>query len=171
MVEIISFMDRIKERCKKELNIEIINKINTKQHQLQNNECGVYAINYIVERLKGNTFEDVVSNVIRDNEMNKRRDLYFRQHGGRKRSKNYKSKLSYTSRRRTRRMIKAHKSRKDRPSLLNNRNKSKRKRSKQYSRRKSKRYSRRKSKRYSLRKSKRYSRRKSKRYSQNRIGK
>ena len=112
MTEIIEYMGRVKKRCKNVLNIEIYDKINTIQHQQKNNECGMYAINYIVERLKGNEFEDVVKRVVRDNEMNKKREVYFRQRAGkrvsrrvrrvRKRNRVYKSRKTNTTRKRTR---------------------------------------------------------------------
>ena len=53
--------------------------INKKQHQRGNNDCGVYSLHYIIERLKGRTFDDITQTVIRDSEMNKRRLIYFRQ--------------------------------------------------------------------------------------------
>lgn len=46
-------------------------------HQLRNSECGVYAIHFIVKRLSGSSFHSVVSDIIRDDEMNAERQTYF----------------------------------------------------------------------------------------------
>lgn len=46
-------------------------------HQRKNSECGNYAINFIVQRLRGSSFEQVTKNIIRDEEMNSRRKLFF----------------------------------------------------------------------------------------------
>jgi len=51
-----------------------INKID---HQRSSSECGVYAINFIISRLMGKTFEYVSKHVVRDSEMNKRRKIFF----------------------------------------------------------------------------------------------
>jgi hypothetical protein len=93
MIEIKQFMDKIKGLAKEQLKINIENRINKIQHQYANNECGVYAINYIVERLNGKSFDEIVNNKVKDEEMNARRDKYFRQRGGRaKKSKKKKNK-------------------------------------------------------------------------------
>ena len=54
-------------------------RYNTKQHQFKNSECGVYSIYFILEILKGRTFEDVSNNIIKDEEMNEFRRKYFLQ--------------------------------------------------------------------------------------------
>jgi hypothetical protein len=60
------------------LGIELNKKINRKVHQLQDSECGVYSLYYIIQRLKGRTFEDITENIIRDKDMNKCRESFFR---------------------------------------------------------------------------------------------
>lgn len=47
-------------------------------HQRKNSECGVYSIHYIVERLKGKTFNDLSLNVINDDDMHLNRQYFFR---------------------------------------------------------------------------------------------
>ncbi len=47
-------------------------------HQKQNNECGVYALYFIIQRLLGKSFQQLSSNVIRDSSMNKFRNVVFR---------------------------------------------------------------------------------------------
>ncbi len=48
------------------------------KHQLDNSECGMYSINFIVERLTGKPWEELVGNIKRDDVMVKLRQSYFR---------------------------------------------------------------------------------------------
>lgn len=51
----------------------------TKQHQRGDSECGIYAIYFITERLKGRSWEDlVVNNMIMDDMMTQHRSIFFR---------------------------------------------------------------------------------------------
>lgn len=50
---------------------------NTIKHQLQNNECGVYAMYFIICRLSGRNFSNIVKTIIRDKEMNNFRQYIF----------------------------------------------------------------------------------------------
>lgn len=50
---------------------------NTTPHQLQNSECGVYSIHFIVKRLTGSSFSEVVNDIIRDDKMNQNRKVFF----------------------------------------------------------------------------------------------
>jgi hypothetical protein len=53
------------------------------QHQKNDSECGVYSINYIVSRLTGRSWEDIVVNGRwTDEAMMERRKYYFRPNGG-----------------------------------------------------------------------------------------
>jgi hypothetical protein len=50
-----------------------------RNHQKLNTECGVYSINFIVERLSGKSWEDlVINNLYDDSTMTSRRRVYFR---------------------------------------------------------------------------------------------
>lgn len=74
--EVKKLMKRLKQQCiglghKTKINI---NKI---QHQYKNTECGVYCLNFIIQMLRGTPFKNVVQNIIDDDDMNKRRDLFF----------------------------------------------------------------------------------------------
>ena len=51
---------------------------NTTKHQFQNNECGVYAIYFIIQRLIGFDFNHITKNVILDKQMNQFRNIIFR---------------------------------------------------------------------------------------------
>ena len=56
--------------------------INTLQHQFGPSECGVYSIYFITESLKGRSFSSIVNRIIKDDEMSKNRNVYFRPHSG-----------------------------------------------------------------------------------------
>jgi hypothetical protein len=50
----------------------------TVKHQLDSSECGMYSINFIVERLTGKPWEELVNKIRRDELMVKLRQSYFR---------------------------------------------------------------------------------------------
>lgn len=52
-------------------------RTNSVAHQRENNECGVYAIHFLVRRLAGDQFRRVSRDVIRDAEMNAMRPVFF----------------------------------------------------------------------------------------------
>ena len=52
-------------------------RYNTVQHQKANSECGVYSINFILRLLKGDSFDTIVNNPVRDDEMEECREKYF----------------------------------------------------------------------------------------------
>jgi hypothetical protein len=52
-------------------------RYNTVQHQKANTECGVYSINFILRLLKGDSFDKIVNNPVRDDEMEECREKYF----------------------------------------------------------------------------------------------
>ena len=56
---------------------KMVYKVNDIRHQSKNSECGVYCINFIVEMLKGKSFDEYVEDVIKDMQMNEKRDIYF----------------------------------------------------------------------------------------------
>jgi hypothetical protein len=53
-------------------------RYNKVKHQLDNSECGVYSIYFIERLITGDTFDNISNNIIRDDEINKRREIYFR---------------------------------------------------------------------------------------------
>jgi len=76
-LNIISIFDNninsyIKKKIKK---IDI--RYNTKQHQFNDSECGVYSINFIIRLAGGETFDYITNNITKDDEMNKCRQVYF----------------------------------------------------------------------------------------------
>ena len=53
-------------------------RYNKVQHQFKNSECGVYSMNFIIRLLNGETFDEIVNNVTKDDAMNACRRVYFR---------------------------------------------------------------------------------------------
>ena len=48
------------------------------QHQFNNSECGVYSINFILRLVEGESFDNIINNITKDEVMNKNRKIYFR---------------------------------------------------------------------------------------------
>lgn len=46
--------------------------------QFENSECGVYSMHFIESFLNGLEFKDIISNIIHDDEINKKRQVYYR---------------------------------------------------------------------------------------------
>lgn len=53
-------------------------RYNKNKHQLNNTECGVYSIRTIINLLEGQSFRKVSNEIIRDEEIQKCRKIYFR---------------------------------------------------------------------------------------------
>jgi len=51
---------------------------NTNRFQYKNSECGVYSMHFIEEFLNGKSFEEITNNIYNDEEINKKRDFYYR---------------------------------------------------------------------------------------------
>ena len=49
------------------------------RHQYKNSECGVYSMNFIIEFLNGKNFKEIIENRVSDDNMNKKRFLYYNQ--------------------------------------------------------------------------------------------
>ena len=47
------------------------------RHQYKNSECGVYSMNFIIEFLNGKNFKGIIENRVSDDNMNKKRFLYY----------------------------------------------------------------------------------------------
>lgn len=75
--EVKKFMNKIIKQAKT-INLNLKPIINKKQHQRLNNECGVYSLYFIISRLEGKSCEYINNKIVRDKEMNKYRQKYFR---------------------------------------------------------------------------------------------
>lgn len=51
---------------------------NDNRFQFKNSECGVYSMHFIEEFLNGKEFEEIIENIIHDDEINKKRNIYYR---------------------------------------------------------------------------------------------
>ena len=76
--EIQAFMRRHEKFCKDVLGIkDVYVKYNKKIHQKKNSECGVYSTNFILRRLRGDSFDKVCDSQIEDDVIRKCRRKYF----------------------------------------------------------------------------------------------
>lgn len=72
------FMRRVANFCKENNGKEPVVDHNRVRHQFGNSECGVYSMRFILNLLKGETFENVCNNPIPDKVINKCRKIYFK---------------------------------------------------------------------------------------------
>ncbi|AEQ33438.1 thiol protease [Acanthamoeba polyphaga mimivirus] len=56
----------------------IIYKYNNRSYQKDNSECGVYSCNFIIRKLSGESFENIINNPLTFPEINSCRNVYFR---------------------------------------------------------------------------------------------
>ncbi|NDC95582.1 hypothetical protein EB118_10885 [bacterium] len=68
------FIKKVKSKTR--VNYKVV--YNQRVHQKENNECGIYSIYFIIQRLMGFTFKDISNNIIHDKTMNKFRNIIFR---------------------------------------------------------------------------------------------
>ena len=74
--EVIKLMKRLKTQGRSN-NKRIKLYVNKTRHQYKNSECGVYSIDFITKLLEGHKFEDLYSQQIPDDVMERKRDFYF----------------------------------------------------------------------------------------------
>ena len=79
------FVNHVIKKMKNQENSTSVDKLNkfdirhnTKQHQFNNSECGVYSINFLVRLANGETFDDITKNILGDKFINNCRRTYFR---------------------------------------------------------------------------------------------
>ncbi len=70
--------NRFSEFCKKKFGKEAELIVNSKKHQRDSSECGVYSINFILRMLRGETFEEINENGLEFKEINSCRNVYFK---------------------------------------------------------------------------------------------
>ena len=75
--EVFKFMKKVNKQCKN-IGLDMTMYINKKTHQYDDGECGVYALNFIVECLNGKNPKRIFDKVIYDNSMAKNRGIFFR---------------------------------------------------------------------------------------------
>ena len=74
--EVTRLMNNLKNQASK-MNINLKKNINKVRHQYKNTECGIYSIYFIVSQLEGKTFKDVSENIVKDEEIFKKRKEFF----------------------------------------------------------------------------------------------
>ena len=77
--EVKKFMNKIIKQAKN-IGLKLKPVINDKQHQILNNVCGVYSLYFIISRLQGKSCQHINNKIVRDKEMNKYREKFFRPH-------------------------------------------------------------------------------------------
>lgn len=71
-------MNRLVDNASNDLGITLRKNINIVRTQFANSECGVYSMNFILHLLMGDSFKKTTENIVRDEHMNNRRNLFFR---------------------------------------------------------------------------------------------
>lgn len=74
---ILKFIENFIEKCK-DANMKMNFYYNNTRHQFQNSECGVYSMNFIIELLKGKSFNEIIKQKIPDKVMNDLRFYLYR---------------------------------------------------------------------------------------------
>jgi len=73
------YINNLKVWLKINMGIDTVVKINTKEFQKRyDGDCGIWSIWYIIQRLNGKSFEEIVSINFAEEKLNKCRDVYFR---------------------------------------------------------------------------------------------
>jgi hypothetical protein len=70
-------VDEFKKFYKKNYNKDPIYKKNSKSYQKDSSECGVYSMNFIIRRLYGESFDDVIKDSMIFKQINSCRNVYF----------------------------------------------------------------------------------------------
>ena len=71
-------MNRLVKHASRDLNKKITKNINRTRTQFANSECGVYSMNFILHLIMGDSFKDTTENIIKDDVMNSRRNIFYR---------------------------------------------------------------------------------------------
>jgi hypothetical protein len=74
--EVLELMNRLKAKCES-MGYKIEPKINKIRHQYKNSECGVYCLHFIIQLLKGKSFDHITKNIISDDQMLEYRNILY----------------------------------------------------------------------------------------------
>lgn len=75
--EIISLITRLQKQSSKYFKSPLTIMHTNIRHQYKKSECGMYCIHFITQLLEGNSFNKVYKSIISDDEMNKKRQMFF----------------------------------------------------------------------------------------------
>lgn len=76
--EIKATINNFKRWYKSKNKVDVDPKINTKSYQKDKSECGVYSCNFIIRRLRGESFESIIKDSLDFEGINSCRNVYFR---------------------------------------------------------------------------------------------
>jgi len=76
--EIKRLINTLNAQGKRLFGVPMFVNCNTYRHQFKSTECGVYSMYFITQALKGLHPDDIFSNIILDDEINKYRSVFFR---------------------------------------------------------------------------------------------
>lgn len=74
---IYKIIEEFNKYCKKNKK-EMIYKYNNKSYQKDGSECGVYSCNFLIRKLSGENFNDIINNPLKFQDINSCRNIYFR---------------------------------------------------------------------------------------------
>ena len=77
-IEISNFIEHIKKMAQDQLGMDLQVLCNKTRHQFSSSECGVYSMYFLEKSLEEIPFMKIFSNIVSDDEINKRRARYFR---------------------------------------------------------------------------------------------
>lgn len=75
--EVIKLMKKLHKQAKQIGLKNIKCQVNKYRHQYKNSECGMYSSWFIIEQLEGRSFDDVCQHIIRDDDMNQKRRVFY----------------------------------------------------------------------------------------------
>lgn len=75
---ILRIINQFKNFYKNKTGKDTIYKYNTIPYQKDGSECGIYSCNFIIRKLSGENFEDIVKKSLKFEEINSCRNVYFR---------------------------------------------------------------------------------------------
>jgi len=78
MENIQQIIDQFIEFHKNKTGKSAVYKYNDKSYQQDSSECGIYACNFIIRKLAGEKFEDIINHALNFEEINSCRNIYFR---------------------------------------------------------------------------------------------
>jgi hypothetical protein len=75
---IAQIISQFKQYHKNKTGNDVTYKYNTKPYQKDSSECGIYSCNFIIRKLAGESFDDIINNALTFQEINSCRNVYFR---------------------------------------------------------------------------------------------
>jgi len=80
LANIFTIIKQFQAYCVQYLKKEAIYEYNKTAYQTDGSECGVYACNFIIRKLAGETFDHIISHPLTFSQINSCRNIYFNNH-------------------------------------------------------------------------------------------